>query len=136
MQVQAAKAMVEEIVNSRGDNPGGGGMGMGGGGGGYGSPYGGGAGMQRSIGEVIVPRSSVGVIIGKGGETIRKLSFESGAKIQFKQDEDQSAPERTAVIQGSPDQIQKATQLISDLVNRVIDRPFFVTQPLHASIVG
>lgn len=40
----------------------------------------------RSIGEVIVPRSSVGIIIGKGGETIKRLGAESGAKIQFKPD--------------------------------------------------
>jgi far upstream element-binding protein len=40
----------------------------------------------RSIGEVIVPRSSVGIIIGKGGETIKRLASETGAKIQFKPD--------------------------------------------------
>ncbi len=68
---------------------------------------------------MIVPRSSVGLIIGKGGDMIRKLSMESGAKIQFKQDEDQHASERTAIIQGTPDQIQRATHLISDLVNKV-----------------
>lgn len=40
----------------------------------------------KSIGEVIVPRSSVGIIIGKGGETIKRLAQETGAKIQFKPD--------------------------------------------------
>lgn len=40
----------------------------------------------KSVGEVIVPRASVGIIIGKGGETIKRLATESGAKIQFKQD--------------------------------------------------
>ena len=40
----------------------------------------------KSIGEVIVPRSSVGVIIGKGGDTIKRLAAETGAKIQFKPD--------------------------------------------------
>lgn len=40
----------------------------------------------RSIGEVIVPRSSVGIIIGKAGETIKRLAAETGAKIQFKPD--------------------------------------------------
>lgn len=36
--------------------------------------------------KVIVPRASVGMIIGKGGETIKRLAAESGAKIQFKPD--------------------------------------------------
>lgn len=42
--------------------------------------------VPKSVGEVIVPRSSVGIIIGKGGETIKRLAQESGTKIQFKPD--------------------------------------------------
>jgi far upstream element-binding protein len=38
------------------------------------------------MGEVIVPRSSVGIIIGKGGDTIKRMAQETGAKIQFKPD--------------------------------------------------
>ena len=47
---------------------------------------GGGGGGIKSIGEVIVPRTSVGIIIGKGGDTIKRLAAETGAKIQFKPD--------------------------------------------------
>jgi len=72
--------------------------------------------VGKSMGEVIVPRSAVGVIIGKGGEVIKRIANETGTKIQFKNDEDQNANERTAVIQGSPDQITRATQMISDLI--------------------
>jgi far upstream element-binding protein len=71
----------------------------------------------KSIGEVIVPRSSVGVIIGKSGDTIKRLAAETGAKIQFKPD-DPSLQERCAIIQGTPEQISRATQLISELVTR------------------
>jgi polyribonucleotide nucleotidyltransferase len=39
-----------------------------------------------TMAEVIVPRAAVGLIIGKGGETIKKLIKETGAKIQFKHD--------------------------------------------------
>lgn len=74
--------------------------------------------QQKTMGEVIVPRASVGMIIGKGGDTIKRLAQETGAKIQFKPDDEPSAPERCAVIQGTPDQIQKATALISDLVQK------------------
>jgi far upstream element-binding protein len=72
----------------------------------------------KSVGEVIVPRSSVGIIIGKSGETIKRLINESGCKIQFKPDEDPTTPDRCATLQGSPDQIARATQMISDLLQR------------------
>ncbi|CAJ0583608.1 unnamed protein product, partial [Mesorhabditis spiculigera] len=69
-------------------------------------------------GEVIVPRASVGMIIGKGGEMIKRLGMETGTKIQFKPDDDQTTPDRTAIISGTRDQIDKATQLITELVQK------------------
>ena len=45
-------------------------------------------------GEVVVPRSSVGMIIGKAGETIKRLAYETGTKIQFKPDDDPNTPDR------------------------------------------
>ncbi|CAB3400275.1 unnamed protein product [Caenorhabditis bovis] len=69
-------------------------------------------------GEVVVPRSSVGMIIGKGGETIKRLAMETGTKIQFKPDEDPNSAERCAVIMGTRDQIYQATELITELVNK------------------
>ncbi|KAI1713773.1 KH domain-containing protein [Ditylenchus destructor] len=71
-----------------------------------------------SSSEVMVPRSSVGIIIGKGGETIKRLGAESGAKIQFKADDDPNSQERYAILQGTPEQINRATQLINELVIR------------------
>lgn len=50
--------------------------------------FGGGYGAQeaQAKGEVIVPRLSAGMIIGKGGEMIKRLAAETGTKIQFKPD--------------------------------------------------
>ncbi|KAI1719781.1 KH domain-containing protein [Ditylenchus destructor] len=101
-KVEQAKRIVEQLLNSE-DGQAGHGMIRPG---------------PRSIGEVIVPRSSVGIIIGKGGETIKRLGAESGAKIQFKPDDDPNAQDRCAIIQGSPEQINRATQMISELVTR------------------
>ncbi|VDN03674.1 unnamed protein product [Thelazia callipaeda] len=108
-KVENARRMVEEILQSREDHP----PGHFGFPGSFGLSTG-----QRSIGEVIVPRASVGMIIGKGGETIKRLAAESGAKIQFKPDDDQTTQERCAVIQGTAEQIAKATQFISELVKK------------------
>ena len=38
---------------------------------------------QLASEEVVVPRTAVGMIIGKGGATIRRIGQDSGALIQF-----------------------------------------------------
>uniref|UniRef100_A0A0K0EML0 K Homology domain-containing protein n=1 Tax=Strongyloides stercoralis TaxID=6248 RepID=A0A0K0EML0_STRER len=70
------------------------------------------------VGEVIVPKTAVGMIIGKNGETIKRLAFDTGAKVQFKPDSNPEGTDRTAVIQGTAEQISIATRLISEIVNK------------------
>ncbi|CAL2037324.1 unnamed protein product [Caenorhabditis brenneri] len=71
-------------------------------------------------GEVIVPRLSAGMIIGKGGEMIKRLAQETGTKIQFKPDSDPNSEDRIAVIVGSREQIYRATERITEIVNKAI----------------
>lgn len=73
---------------------------------------------SQAKGEVVVPRSSAGMIIGKGGETIKRLAIETGTKIQFKPDSNPNSEERIAVIMGTRDQIYRATEKITEIVNR------------------
>lgn len=50
------------------------------------TPDGPGPGSERGMqvqDQVKVPRERVGVIIGKGGETIRDIQNETGARVQF-----------------------------------------------------
>ncbi|KRX78262.1 Far upstream element-binding protein 2 [Trichinella sp. T6] len=101
-KVEYAKQLIEEIMNSKHDM----------------NEYGSLTDASKKIGEVIVPKHAVGSIIGRGGETIRRLTSESGARIQFKIGEDHNAPERTAVISGTMEQIDRATRMITDLVNK------------------
>lgn len=65
--------------------------------------------------------SQVGVIIGKGGETIRYLQLQSGAKIQVTRDmdADPNAQTRAVEISGTSEQISKAEQLINDVLAEV-----------------
>ncbi|EGT55567.1 hypothetical protein CAEBREN_19643 [Caenorhabditis brenneri] len=113
-KIEHAKQLVSEILNSGGDGNGGSGLQMhhGGGGGGVGG------GTASARGEVVVPRSSVGIIIGKQGDTIKRLAMETGTKIQFKPDDDPSTPERCAIIMGTRDQIYRATERITELVKK------------------
>jgi far upstream element-binding protein len=63
----------------------------------------------------------VGLVIGKGGETIKQLQYQSRARIQVTRDQDTApgASYREIEVVGTPDAIAKAEQLINDIVNDV-----------------
>uniref|UniRef100_A0A8C7XAX0 KH-type splicing regulatory protein n=1 Tax=Oryzias sinensis TaxID=183150 RepID=A0A8C7XAX0_9TELE len=105
-KVQQAKEMVNEILRER-DHAGFGDRSE------YGSRMGGGGGI-----EIPVPRQSVGVVIGRNGEMIKKIQSDAGVKIQFKPD-DGTAPEKIAHIMGPPDQCQHAVSIINDLLQSI-----------------
>ncbi|CAM0139803.1 Far upstream element-binding protein 3 [Umbelopsis sp. WA50703] len=84
--------------------------------GGYGGPGGHRGGQPGDENDSVnVPQSSVGLIIGKGGETIRGLEQESGARIKVDQ-ASSTAEERTILLYGQPDAIALAKQLIQDKI--------------------
>lgn len=62
------------------------------------------------------------MIIGKGGETIKYLQLQSGAKIQVTRDvdADPGSTTRGVDLMGTPDQIAKAEQLIQDVLSEVL----------------
>lgn len=116
--IETAKVLVHNIMNNtQGNTP----MLQRGGHQSSGGPYGGyGTQDGQAKGEVIVPRVSAGMIIGKGGEMIKRLAMETGTKIQFKPDANPNSEDRVAVIMGTRDQIYRATERITEIVNRAI----------------
>ncbi|PON86161.1 Polyribonucleotide nucleotidyltransferase [Trema orientale] len=75
-------------------------------------------GFQGSSKKIDIPNGRVGVIIGKGGETIKYLQLQSGAKIQVTRDMDADLNSATRMVElmGTPEQIAKAEQLITDVL--------------------
>uniref|UniRef100_A0A8C9WS13 KH-type splicing regulatory protein n=1 Tax=Scleropages formosus TaxID=113540 RepID=A0A8C9WS13_SCLFO len=102
-KVQQAREMVQEILRER-DHPGFGDRNE------YGSRMGGGM-------DLPVPRHSVGVVIGRNGEMIKKIQNDAGVRIQFKPDDGQG-PDKVAHIMGPPDRCEHAASIIQDLVQR------------------
>nr|BCL66124.1 C1, subunit of the circadian RNA-binding protein CHLAMY1 [Volvox africanus] len=62
------------------------------------------------------PPGIVGRVIGRGGETIRTLQQASGAHILVNQEFPEGVP-RLIVITGTQDAVQRATSMISELIN-------------------
>lgn len=92
----------------------------------YGSSSGGGtggtAGQARNTHEIMVPRQAVGVVIGKGGDMIKRIQQDSGAKVQFLNVKDEGPEDKVCVVSGSPEQIQAASTFINDLIQSVLVR--------------
>eukprot|EP00795_Rhopilema_esculentum_P010731 gene10731-19511_t len=65
--------------------------------------------------EVPVPRDIVGFVIGKGGETIKRIQAETGCKVQFSVP-DTGGQDRMCLLQGDPQQINEATQKIREII--------------------
>uniref|UniRef100_A0A3Q3IPS3 K Homology domain-containing protein n=1 Tax=Monopterus albus TaxID=43700 RepID=A0A3Q3IPS3_MONAL len=72
--------------------------------------------------DIPVPRHSVGVVIGRNGEMIKKIQNDAGVRIQFKQD-DGTGPDKIAHISGPPDCCEHAAQIINDLLQSIRGPP-------------
>ncbi|CAA2975901.1 far upstream element-binding 2 [Olea europaea subsp. europaea] len=83
-----------------------------------GPPQGASYGYPGPTKKIEIPNGRVGVIIGKGGETIKYLQLQSGAKIQVTRDmdTDPNSSTRGVELTGTPDQIVKAERLIKDVL--------------------
>lgn len=66
---------------------------------------------------VPVPNDCIGLIIGKRGETIRRLQQDSGAKIQVAKKEREETKERYVFVEGTEDKYNHAKQLIDEIVD-------------------
>merc|ERR1719354_939584 len=93
-----------------------GGGGRGGGApGGWGGNNGGGGGYELQE-NFSVPSNKVGLVMGKGGETIKQICQQSGAHCQVDKNAPDSAKEKNILIKGTPDAIEQAKRMIAEKV--------------------
>jgi far upstream element-binding protein len=83
--------------------------------------YGGGDKINDSI---YVPSDAVGMIIGKGGETIKDMQSTTGCKINVSPSSGPSEVEREIGLVGSRDAIIAAKRAIQDKVDAVVRQSF------------
>ncbi len=80
----------------------------------------GGSGNDKINDSIYVPSEAVGMIIGKGGETIREMQNSTGCKINVSQSSGPGEVEREIGLVGSRDAISRAKQAIEDKVDAVV----------------
>ena len=66
------------------------------------------------------PKEMVGRVIGRGGETIKGLQSQTGARIQI----DQAASPCTVTITGDPYCVDAATRAVTDVINGGSTAPY------------
>ncbi|XP_026750749.1 far upstream element-binding protein 3 isoform X2 [Galleria mellonella] len=83
------------------------------------SPQDQGNGLATNSTEVSVPKIAVGVVIGRGGDMIKKIQAETGCRVQFHQERDDGPGDKRCYLQGKPHQVEQAKQMIDDLISSV-----------------
>lgn len=54
-----------------------------------------------------MPRPAVGVVIGKGGDMIKKIQAETGARVQFQQAREEGPGDRRCYLAGTAKQVEQ-----------------------------
>ncbi|XP_056598514.1 far upstream element-binding protein 1 isoform X5 [Triplophysa dalaica] len=99
--IQAAKSLLSEIVDKGRPSPA--------------FHHNDGAGM--SVQEIMIPSSKAGLVIGKGGETIKQLQERAGVKMVMIQDGPQNTgADKPLRISGDPFKVQQAKDMVMDLI--------------------
>ena len=106
--IGVARQMIDGIIANEGNRgPRGGGMGAN-----MGMPQGGGGGNF----EMMIPGHLVARVIGKGGEVIKALQEETGAKIVIIQESKEFAAEKLLKITGSPEKVEFARIRVDQVI--------------------
>ncbi|TVU43739.1 hypothetical protein EJB05_10229 [Eragrostis curvula] len=89
--------------------------------------------------EMTIPDNKVGIIIGKGGESIRSMQGRSGARIQLipqHPPEGVTLTERTVRISGNKNQIEAAKDLVKQAMTQEIEvsRHYLDNEPISIAI--
>lgn len=63
-----------------------------------------------------IPNNMIGVLIGRGGETISRLQRDTKARIEIAKDDGNSS-DRNVIISGSPDAIEKAVEAVEAVLS-------------------
>ena len=87
-----------------------------------------------SVVQILVPKDMVGVIIGRGGEKIRRVMEESGCKISFASEVKQEDQKLCSLI-GTEENIKVAKRLIKQIISMTYDK-MMIPNDMVRAIIG
>ncbi|CAE8632907.1 unnamed protein product, partial [Polarella glacialis] len=67
---------------------------------------------------IMIAQEFVGMLIGKGGENVKSLSRDSGARIEVSRDDGDRDADRTVTIIGSREAVDKATRMVEEVAGK------------------
>lgn len=62
----------------------------------------------------------MGVVIGKGGDMIKKIQAETGARVQFQQGREDGPGDRKCIVSGKHQAVEQVRQRIQELIDSVM----------------
>ncbi|XP_059141183.1 tudor and KH domain-containing protein-like [Physella acuta] len=76
---------------------------------------------RNTVIEVLVPQKAVGAVIGRQGSVIKQIQKESGARLHFKdkENENEKKENRTVVIIGNTESAQQAELMIQQIISGI-----------------
>merc|ERR1719456_2136541 len=70
-----------------------------------------------------VPHELIGMLIGRGGETIKEIKKESGARVDIQKEAlEPGSPDRFVHITGPPECVEFAKKMVEDMLGRARER--------------
>ena len=94
--------------------------------------------MSKVTEQITVPANSIGKLIGKGGENIKRMERESGCKINYESDIYTGDAPRKCTLTGSNEEIIAAKVLINAALNSSDGRSYemMLDIPLVSLFIG
>jgi far upstream element-binding protein len=76
-----------------------------------------GVGSSMITEDIMVPGDVVGLIIGRGGDTLKRIQSEAHVKLQIDQENRDAPQRRITIMASSQSDVEKARQLIEDIIH-------------------
>eukprot|EP00037_Helgoeca_nana_P028110 m.327812 g.327812 ORF g.327812 m.327812 type:complete len:422 (+) comp27683_c2_seq1:1-1266(+) len=71
---------------------------------------------RSQVKEIPVPRWAVGSVIGRAGETIKRIQIDSGARVQFNHDTDMSTDHRICTVSGTSEMVRCGERIVHQII--------------------
>lgn len=71
--------------------------------------------------EIQVPPQFIGLVIGKGGENIKRIQAETNTKVQFEAPKSDPQGNKVCIIQGHQDAVRRAADMVQEIIDNAMN---------------